>query len=89
MEIRRRLTMKVLLTGTAVVRNRMPGGVGGRREQSRLLPDPVVYVVLRCVSVKGITKCLDIFVIPIGYDLAGFIGVVISIVATISGIEVG
>jgi len=27
------------LTGTAVVRNRMPGGVGGRREQSRLLPD--------------------------------------------------
>ena len=26
-------------TGTAVVRNRMPGGVGGRREQSRLLPD--------------------------------------------------
>ena len=40
LEIRRRLTMKVLLTGTAVVRNRMPGGVGGRREQSRLLPDP-------------------------------------------------
>ena len=28
-------------TGTAVVRNRMPGGVGGRREQSRLLPDQV------------------------------------------------
>ena len=27
------------LTGTAVVRNRTPGGVGGRREQSRLLPD--------------------------------------------------
>ena len=27
------------LTWTAVVRNRMPGGVGGRREQSRLLPD--------------------------------------------------
>ena len=30
-----------MLTGTAVVRNRMPGGVGGRREQSRLLPDGV------------------------------------------------
>jgi hypothetical protein len=29
----------VTSTGTAVVRNRMPGGVGGRREQSRLLPD--------------------------------------------------
>ena len=40
MDIRRRLTTKVMLTGTAVVRNRMPGGVGGRREQSRLLPDP-------------------------------------------------
>jgi hypothetical protein len=39
MNIRRRLTTKVMLTGTAVVRNRMPGGVGGRREQSRLLPD--------------------------------------------------
>ena len=25
--------------GTAVVRNRMPGGVGGRLEQSSLLPD--------------------------------------------------
>ena len=40
MNFRRRLTTKVMLTGTAVVRNRMPGGVGGRREQSRLLPDP-------------------------------------------------
>ena len=27
------------IAGTAVVRNRMPGGVGGRREQFRLLPD--------------------------------------------------
>jgi len=32
------LTTKVMLTGTAVVRNRMPGGVGGRGEPSRLLP---------------------------------------------------
>ena len=28
-----------MFTGTAVVRNRMPGGVRGRREQSRLLLD--------------------------------------------------
>jgi len=27
------------LTGTALVRTRMPGGVGGRRGQPRLLPD--------------------------------------------------
>jgi hypothetical protein len=27
------------LIGTALVRNRMPGGVGGRRGQPRLLPD--------------------------------------------------
>ena len=33
------LQMRVIAKGTAVVRNRMPGGVGGRREQSRLLPD--------------------------------------------------
>jgi hypothetical protein len=26
-------------SGTALVRNRMPGGVGGRRGQPRLLPD--------------------------------------------------
>jgi hypothetical protein len=32
MNFRRRLTTKAMLTGTAVVRNRMPGGVGGRRE---------------------------------------------------------
>ncbi len=28
------------LAGTALVRTRMPGGVGGRRGQPRLLPDP-------------------------------------------------
>jgi len=40
------------LTGTAVVRNRTPGGVGGRREQSRLLPNRVVSLGDYCCSVK-------------------------------------
>ncbi len=31
--------MTTVFAGTAVVRNRMPGGVRGRREQSRLLLD--------------------------------------------------
>ena len=39
------LQMRVIATGTAVVRNRMPGGVGGRRERSRLLPDRQVWRV--------------------------------------------
>jgi PAS domain S-box-containing protein len=30
-----------------VVRNRMPGGVGGRREQSRLLPDMITLMVIQ------------------------------------------
>ena len=46
MDIRRRLTTKVMLTGTAVVRNRMPGGVGERREQSRLLPDSAISALM-------------------------------------------
>jgi len=29
---------KLIVYRKAVVRNRMPGGVGGRREQSRFLP---------------------------------------------------
>ena len=29
----------------AVVRDRMPGGVGERREQSRLLPDPLKHKI--------------------------------------------
>ncbi len=29
-----------------MVRNRMPGGVGGRREQSRLLPDSAISALM-------------------------------------------
>ena len=33
----------MLTLGTALVRNRKPGGVGGRRKQFRLLPDAEDY----------------------------------------------
>ena len=31
------------------IRNRMCGGVGGRREQSRLLPDRNLVILLQCL----------------------------------------
>ncbi len=51
--------MKTEFTGTAVVRNRMPGGVRGRREQSRLLLDPVIWSALYPLILDRVTPAFN------------------------------